>query len=89
MTAWTRPRPARGLGATVDFAYDTRGNLTSNAESGATVTVYGYDWADRLTSIDPPGASNTGAFTFDALGRLEATLGRLSVNGGVGADGRC
>jgi len=58
-----------GSGSTINFAYDARGNLTGNAESGSTTTAYAYDWADRLVSIDPPGASNTAAFTFDALGR--------------------
>ena len=58
-----------GAGSAVSFAYDARGNLTANAESGATTTAYTYDWADRLLSIDPPGASNTVAFTLDALGR--------------------
>ncbi len=38
-------------------------------QSEAAQTAYTYDAADRQTSIDPPGASNTVAFSFDALDR--------------------
>lgn len=51
------------------FAYDSAGNLTGSAVAVDGLTGYTYDAADRLLSIDAPGADNTITFTFDALGR--------------------
>ena len=45
------------------------GSSPNSVAGNTTTTAYTYDWADRLLSIDPPGASNTVAFTLDALGR--------------------
>ena len=58
-----------GGGATNSFVYDAYGNMTTSQVASSGTTAYTYDAADRPTSIDPPGASNTVAFTFDALGR--------------------
>lgn len=62
-----------GGGPTV-FDYDAYGNLTSNAESVASVTTMTYDAADKLTGIDAAGTANDALFTFDALGRFRTRV---------------
>jgi RHS repeat-associated protein len=60
----------RNGGNPVSFAWDRNGNLTADAETGeaASVVAYGYDLADRTTSITPSGGATT-VLGLDALGR--------------------
>jgi RHS repeat-associated protein len=61
-------------GSPTFFASDPYGNLTSNAESVASVTAMTYDLADRLTAIDAAGTANDATFTLDALGRFKTRV---------------
>lgn len=61
-------------GTSQSFAYDTFGNLTGDAETGASVTAMTYDLAGRLTSIDAAGTANDATFTLDALGRFRTRV---------------
>ncbi|MGE5335868.1 MAG: right-handed parallel beta-helix repeat-containing protein, partial [Nitrososphaerota archaeon] len=63
---------AQPLAKTTSFTYDAAGNLLSRATALGTLE-YGYDAADRLTSIGE-GASTLRSYGYDAAGRLtEAT----------------
>ena len=58
------------------FAYDARGNLTTDVEDGVNTIGSTYDLGNKLTGIDPTGTANDATFTFDALGRnLTRTVG--------------
>ncbi|WNF14428.1 ELWxxDGT repeat protein [Microcystis aeruginosa] len=61
----TRKVFADGTEAT--FAYDSRGNLIRATDADSDVT-YGYDTANRLTSVNY-GAGRTLSFSYDAGGR--------------------
>jgi RHS repeat-associated protein len=57
-------------GAAVSFAWDRWGNLLTDAAAGTTagIVAYGYDLADRTTSITRAGTTTT--LALDALGRV-------------------
>jgi len=63
------------------FAYDARGNLTTDVEDGLNTVAYAYDLGNKLTAIDAPGTANDATFAFDALGRF-----RTRVAGGAATD---
>lgn len=63
------------------FAYDARGNLTTDVEDGLSTVAYAYDLGNKLTAIDGPGTANDATFAFDALGRF-----RTMVVGGTATD---
>ncbi len=52
----------------MDYTYDAFGNRKTTV-TGAGTTTYAYDAADRLTSVDPPGAGST-SYTWDDNGNL-------------------
>ena len=52
----------------MSFTYDAYGNQTGARDSAGGLTTSAYDWADRLTSVTPPGGPAT-SYTLDALGR--------------------
>ncbi|MDT8914276.1 hypothetical protein [Amycolatopsis sp. PS_44_ISF1] len=57
---------AAPTGAT-SYQYDVQGNRTSMTPSGAAATTYGYDQADRLTSVSGPGGGATYAYDGSGL----------------------
>jgi YD repeat-containing protein len=59
-----------------DYRYDTAGRLTEY-QQGAALTTYGYDAADRLTSINLPDGT-TGSVTYNADGWVSAVESRLN-----------
>jgi RHS repeat-associated protein len=66
-SATTSPPPGETYRA---YTYDPVGNRqTESTDAG--VTTYGYDTADRLTSVTPPGQSAI-AYSFDANGNQTA-----------------
>jgi RHS repeat-associated protein len=52
------------------YSYDAVGNRQTETSDAGT-TIYAYDDADRLTTVDPPGAGST-TYTFDANGNQTA-----------------
>ena len=64
----------KGILVTQSFAYDTFGNLTTDAQTGIGTTTSTYDKAGKLTGIDTAGSATKTTFTFDALGRFATRL---------------
>lgn len=60
-----------------DYRYDTAGRLTEY-QQGTALTTYGYDIADRLTSISLPDGT-VGTIAYNADGRVSAI--ESSLNG--------
>ena len=56
------------------FGYDAYGNLTTDAQTGLSITNMSYDLDDRLTAIDAPGTANDATFTLDALRRFRTRV---------------
>ncbi len=73
---------ARGKngGAAVSFLYDRWGNVLSDAAAGTTagIVTYGYDLADRTTSITRAGSTTT--LVLDAAGRPRTRTTGSSVD---------
>ena len=59
-------------GPAIAAAYDAHGNLTSDPEAGtlAGLVAYGFDAADRTTSITPASPADPTTLALDALGRV-------------------
>ena len=62
----------KGTGAVQSFTYDSLGNMTGDAETGAAVTAYAYDLGNKLAGIDAANTANDASYTYDALGRVRA-----------------
>jgi RHS repeat-associated protein len=58
-----------GNGATIGYAYDLDGNLTSLTYPDSSVVTYGYDDASQMNSLTD-GLSNTSTFGYDNNGNL-------------------
>ncbi|MFB7946708.1 LamG-like jellyroll fold domain-containing protein [Kitasatospora phosalacinea] len=62
LTSDTLKTPTGGTEASIAYAYDPAGNLTTQTTTGLTGSgshSYGYDWAGRLTSWDNGTATTT------------------------------
>ncbi len=72
--------------STLALTYNGRGLLATSTD-GLGTTTYGYDAAQRLTSVlHPSGASD--AFTYDTLGRISTIRGGTNLNYAYDAVGR-
>jgi RHS repeat-associated protein len=57
-----------GQSGNVTYTYDNNGNLLTKTV-GTSVTSYGWDFENRLTSVTLPGTGGTVAFKYDPFGR--------------------
>lgn len=70
-----------------DFNWNPDGTLLSRVDGDAGAlgtTSLGYDWADRLTSVDLPDTFSTAVPTF--AWRLDGLVGSRTWNTGAAAD---
>jgi len=72
----TNPCSTAPTGATT-YAYDTRGNRTTTTPSAGTPTAYGYDQANRLTSLAQGTSAATYTYNGDGL-RMSKTVNGTS-----------
>ena len=65
---------------TVQFAYDSEGNLTSRTDANNETTYFYYDEMNRLVEIDYPGGSDPDvSFTYDANGNRTGMIDRTGT----------
>lgn len=78
-----------GVTRTISYGRDKDGNRTSVTHPDGQYFSYGYDYADRLTSIKENGATVVASITFDAPGHVQnLTRGAVPTDFGYDAASR-
>ena len=79
-TGYANPHAPTIIGngtASTTYAYDANGNLTQ-ATTGATTTIYTWDYLNRLTSSSVNGAATT-TYGYDYLGNRVFCMNAIRV----------
>jgi YD repeat-containing protein len=80
LTSDTLATPGGQTVASQDYSYDPNGNMMSKTTTGLTgagSTTFGYDWANRLTSVTSGGTTTN--YGWDNAGYL-SLVGSLALN---------
>jgi RHS repeat-associated protein len=63
----------------LSYTYDALGRMATSTDQVGT-TTFGYDAADRITSITPPTGQAASTFTYDTADRLATMRGAANLN---------